>query len=137
MNPLALILLIIMGATLWFWGFLEGRDRPTKTAQRKMTEKALEDLRAEADSQVKRIGFNIAESRKEEIYLRYLLCTYIQENILELPDFNGTQDEALKLAIQIARDFYNSHKDNFNNNFKDGIEQASVDILNGKTGLND
>lgn len=102
-----------------------------------MTEKALEDLRAEADSQVKRIGVSIAESRKEEIYLRYLLCTYIQENILELPDFNGTQDEALKLAIQIARDFYNSHKDNFNSNFKDGIEQASVDILNGKTGLND
>lgn len=136
MNPLALILLILMGGTLWFWGFLEGRDRPSRTAQRKMTDRALEDLRKEADQQVKKIGLNIAQSRKEEIYLRYLLCTYIQEDILELPDFNGTQEEALKLAVKIAKDFYSTHEESFNNNFKEGIEQASMDIINGKTDLN-
>lgn len=101
-----------------------------------MTDRALEDLRKEADQQVKKIGLNIAESRKEEIYLRYLLCTYIQEDILELPDFNGTQEEALKLAVKIAKDFYSTHEESFNNNFKEGIEQASMDIINGKTDLN-
>lgn len=132
MDPFVFLILILMLVVAWFWGFTEGRERPTAQARSKMVSTAIHELQETAEQQAKKLGYNIAQSRKEEIYVRYAMCTYIQKEILALPDFDGTAEDALSLAVKIVADFLKQNRQAFDENFKDGVEQATMEIMHGK-----
>ena len=133
MTPLTLILLILMGITLFVWGFTEGQQRPTRSAQHLLEQRVIAGVREEGEKQVKIIGQTIAANKKEEIYLRYIFCLYVQDQIKQLPDFKDTDEDALKYATRIVTDFYKAHRQEFDDNFKENIDQVSMEVFNDTT----